>query len=96
MALLFEWDSAKAAENLSKHRVEFREASTAFQDDRSGAFPDETHSISERRYLILGRSRPGRILVVSYTEISEDVIRLISTRTATRRERRFYEEGESS
>ncbi|MEN9592811.1 MAG: hypothetical protein RJA21_1285 [Gemmatimonadota bacterium] len=96
MALLFEWDEKKAAENLSKHRVDFREAATVFQDNRSVTFPDEAHSTSERRYLIVGRSQSGRILVVSHTEVSEDVLRLISARTPTKRERRFYEEGESN
>jgi uncharacterized DUF497 family protein len=52
------------------------------------------HSVGERRFLIIGMSALGRILVVSHTE-SGDIIRIISARSATRYERRFYEEDES-
>ena len=58
-------------------------------------FLDADHSVGERRSLIIGMSARGRILVVSHTEAAA-VIRIISARTATRRERRFYEEDESN
>jgi uncharacterized DUF497 family protein len=54
---------------------------------------DVDHSVGERRFLIIGMSAPGRVLVVSHT-VTGDTIRIISARTATRRERRFYEEDE--
>jgi uncharacterized protein len=72
----------------------FREAATVFADPLSTTFPDVDHSIGERRFLIIGMSALNRILVVSHMETG-DTIRIISGRTATRRERRFYEEEES-
>jgi uncharacterized DUF497 family protein len=91
----FSWDPKKAEENLRAHGVDFREAATVFDDPLSATFPDTDHSVGERRFLIIGMSAPGRILVVSHTEIS-DSIRIISARAATRRERRFYEENDTS
>jgi uncharacterized DUF497 family protein len=91
----FTRNPSKAEENLRSHGVDFREAATVFHDPLSTTFPDVDHSVGERRFLIIGMSAPGRILVVSHTE-KGDTIRIISARTATRRERRFYEEGESN
>ena len=91
----FTWDPNKAEGNLEAHGVDFREAATVFDDWLSTTFPDTDHSIGEGRFLIVGMSALGRILVVSHTETG-DTIRIISARTATRRERRFYEEDESS
>ena len=93
--MTFTWDPQKAVENRKKHGVDFREAATVFDDPLSTAFPDADHSSSERRFLILGLSARGRILVVSYVETG-DTIRIISTRSATRREQKFYEEDESN
>jgi uncharacterized DUF497 family protein len=87
----FTWDPKKAAENLRKHGVDFREAATVFEDPLSLTFPDPDHSNREQRFLIIGSSALGRTLVVSHTE-SGDTIRIISARTATRGERKFYEE----
>lgn len=93
--MTFTWDPNKAEANLKKHGVNFREAATAFDDTLSMTFPDDDHSAGERRFLIIGMSARGRILVVSYTEVAADTIRIISARTATRHERTFYEENES-
>ena len=90
----FTWDPNKAEENLKAHSVDFREAATVFEDALSTTFPDPDHSVGERRFLIVGMSALSRILVVSHTETG-DTIRIISARTATRSERRFYEEAES-
>jgi uncharacterized DUF497 family protein len=87
----FEWDDDKAARNLDKHRVEFGEASTVFSDPLSMTFPDPDHSIDEDRYIIIGTSDRGRVLIVSHTD-REDRIRIISARKATRHERKAYEE----
>jgi uncharacterized DUF497 family protein len=87
----FAWDPTKAADNLKKHGVDFREAATVFEDSLSTTFPDTDHSAGERRFLIVGMSARGRILVVAHTETNE-TLRIISARTATRREREFYEE----
>ena len=92
--MTFTWDP-KAEKNLKKHDVDFREAATVFDDTLSTTFPDAGHSPGEKRFLIIGMSALGRILVVSHTEAAH-IIRIISARTATRRERKFYEEDESN
>ncbi len=89
--MVFGWDPAKAASNLKNHRINFREAATVFDDPLSTTFPDADHSTSEWRFLIIGVSVYGHVLVVSYTEEAE-TMRIISARRATRRERSFYEE----
>lgn len=91
----FAWDPTKAAGNLSKHGVDFREAATVFDDPLSMTFPDTDHSVGEQRYVIIGISARNRILVVAHSDNGE-VVRIISARPATRRERRFYEENASS
>ena len=90
--MIFRWDSAKAAANLTKHGVDFSEAATVLEDPLSTTFPDREHSRLERRYVTVGMSANRRLLVVSHTE-KGDVVRIISVRRTTRRERRFYEEG---
>ncbi len=91
--MTFTWNAEKAAANLKKHGVDFREAATVFDDPLSTTFPDRDHSSSERRFVTIGMSAQRRLLVVAHTEIGDE-IRLISARDTTRRERRFYEEGE--
>ena len=91
MDLNFEWDPAKDEANARKHGITFQEASTAFGDPLSVAIPDPEHSGREVRFLLLGRSSAGRLLVVAHTERGER-IRIISARPAMRRERRDYEE----
>ncbi len=88
----FEWDKSKAAQNFSKHGVTFKEAETVFDDPLYVDFYDPNHSDAEDRYLIVGESNQGRLLIVSYTE-RRDSIRIISTRQVTRAEREAYEEG---
>jgi uncharacterized DUF497 family protein len=92
MGLVFEWDTAKARENDQKHGDTFREARTAFGDEHSITVDDPSHSLEDARFLLLGMSQLGRLLVVSLTE-RNDRIRIISARLATRRERHKYEEG---
>jgi uncharacterized DUF497 family protein len=88
----FEWNPDKAALNLEKHGVSFQEAATVFNDPLSMTFPDPDHSIGESRYVIIGLSRFGQLLVVAHTD-RETKVRIISARKATRQERRFYEQG---
>jgi len=88
----FEWNPAKAASNLKDHKVSFDEASTVFGDPLAMLMPDPDHSLEEERYLLLGVSLKGRLLVASFAERPPRT-RLISAREATRRERRQYEEG---
>jgi len=87
----FTWDQNKAARNVAKHRVSFEEAASAFDDPLYLDFFDPEHSEDECRYLRVGLSQLGRLLVIAYTERSESV-RLISARKATRQERMLYEE----
>jgi hypothetical protein len=88
----FEWDANKAVSNLAKHGVSFDEAKTVFDDSLYVDFYDPGHSDDEERYLIVGESNQGRLLIVSYTE-RKDSIRVISAREVTRSERKAYEEG---
>ncbi len=89
--LRFEWDERKAKANQKKHAVSFEEAQTVFFDDNAIEFPDPDHSEEEKRFLMLGRSFRLRILVVSHCfRKSESVIRIISARKATRKERTAY------
>jgi uncharacterized protein len=92
MSLRFEWDERKAASNRTKHKVSFEEASTVFQDVRARIFDDAAHSLVEKREIIVGHSILNCVLLVSFTERSRDVVRIISARLASRNERRAYEE----
>ncbi len=88
----FEWDENKARANRQKHKIGFDEAATAFIDPFSVTIPDPDHSESEHRFISIGVSEKGRLLVVVYTE-RESGIRIISCRKATLTERSVYEEG---
>jgi uncharacterized DUF497 family protein len=88
----FEWDESKAAANLKKHGVSFDEAETVFDNVLAIIFDDEAHSEGERREIMIGHSRNNRLLLISFTERS-NVIRIISARLATRREREDYEQN---
>jgi len=88
----FEWDENKAAGNLEKHGVSFEEAATVFGDVLSDTFDDPDHSSEERRFVIIGMSEKGRMLVVSHTD-NVETVRIISAREPTRLEREFYEES---
>lgn len=91
MGIEFEWDLEKAKGNLKKHQVTFYEAGTVFGDPLSMTFYDPDHSVDENRFITVGLSRPGKLLIVSHTDRG-DRIRIVSARKATRRERRYYEE----
>lgn len=89
--LTFEWDPAKARQNLSKHGVSFEEAQTAFHDENARLIYDPDHSLAEDRFLLLGLSASLRLVVVSHTHRAEEtVIRIISARRATKQEQRQY------
>ena len=88
----FSWDENKAAGNLLKHGVSFEEATTVFGDVLSDTFPDPDHSLEEDRFVIIGSSERGKILVVAHTD-DGDLVRIISAREATHGERESYEEG---
>jgi uncharacterized protein len=92
MALLFEWDPAKAKRNLTKHSVDFAEAATVFGDELGATSPDPDHSMDEERYITFGISVNQRLLVVAHTDRG-DRIRIISAREMTRGEKQYYEEN---
>jgi len=89
--LLILWDEKKALKNFKKHGITFEEASTVLLSNSAITFEDPD-SIGERRYLSVGFSVKARLLFVVHCERSENEIRIISARKATKREARQYEE----
>ncbi len=93
-----EWDPAKAASNLRKHRISFELAATVFLDPLARSLPNGDHSEFEERWVTIGHARDGKLLVVSHTDFrNEDdrmSVRIISARPATPDERRQFESGE--
>lgn len=85
----FEWNADKAQRNLRKHHVTFLEAVMVFNDSFAITYYDDAHSDYEQRFVTLGMSDRGRVLVVSHT-LSVKTIRLISARKATLKERKVY------
>ncbi len=88
----FEWDDAKAESNERKHGITFSEAMTVFADPLSVTGYDPLYADGEDRFLTMGTSVDGRLIVVSHTDRA-NAIRIISARVATGRERRDYEDG---
>ena len=95
--LHFEWDPSKARQNRKKHRVGFEEAVAVFADSMALTVYDKEHSESEDRWITLGRVQDEDLLVVvhTYREIGaeEAVVRIISARRPTKKERQEYEEA---
>lgn len=91
MKLNFEWDEDKAKANIKKHGVSFDEATTVLVDPFSITIPDPEHSVKEQRYIDIGCSDKGHILVVVYIERGSS-LRIISCRKAASPERKLYEE----
>ena len=89
MDLIFEWDEDKALRNDAKHGVSFHEGKTVFNDLFAVTIPDPDHSEHEDRWIDIGVSSKGRLVVVWYTE-REDRIRIIGCRKATPVEERSY------
>ncbi|MGY6554099.1 MAG: BrnT family toxin [Wenzhouxiangella sp.] len=94
----FDWDPRKAATNRRKHGVQFEDAVQVFGDPLALTVPDEEHSTQEERWITLGRSGNGSLLVIVHTYEELDtgtaLIRVISARAATKRETRDYETGQ--
>ena len=87
----FEWDDLKAASNKLKHGVSFTEAMTVFGDPLSLTAFDPDHSAEEDRFITIGNAATDRLIVVSHTDRGSQ-IRIISARTATKAERKEYED----
>ncbi len=94
MSVRFEWDIQKAKINQRRHKVSFEEACTVFSDPLGRIFDDESHSTpNEQREIIIGHSQKQHVLLVCFTELRPNVIRIISAREATSREQQDYEEN---
>ena len=88
----FEWDPKKDRQNVTKHGVSFKEAEELFTSDADFLESyDAEHSHTEERFIAIGPVRRGLVLVV-YTERSDDIIRIISARWASSSERTLYVE----
>jgi hypothetical protein len=92
----FEWNQAKDRANQQKQGISFERAKSVFYDDYAIQFFDEMNSIDEDRFLLLGRSLRSNVLIVCHcvrAHESKEIIRIISARRATRKERKHYEGG---
>jgi len=90
----YEWHSQKAANNLKKHSISFDEASTVFRDPLAFIFDDLEHSENDTREIIIGHSIAGRLILSVFVENEPGIIRIISARQATNKERADYEENQ--
>jgi uncharacterized DUF497 family protein len=93
----FEWDPKKAKANKEKHKVSFELSATVFKDPRALSIYDEEHSVDEDRWITLGLASNGSLLVIhhTYNHINGDnvAIRIISSRKATKKEKKQYTES---
>ncbi len=96
MRYYFEWDPGKANQNILEHKVRFQRAAEVFKDPHAISIFDDEHSQDEDRWITIGKDNIGILLVVSHTfrKIEEEScrIRIISSRKATKNERKQYEE----
>ena len=91
--IFFKWDESKNQQNRKKHSIWFEEAKTVFEDTFARVFYDEEHSKREDRFLIIGESCFKKVLIVIHCYDEEDqLVRLISARQASTKERKAYEE----
>ncbi len=91
MEITFIWNPEKAKINRQKHRISFMEAQTVFADQYAVVVSDEWHSDEEEREIIIGHSEQNRLLFVVFVERELFVVRIISARLATKKERQDYE-----
>ena len=86
----FEWDDGNRDKNLTKHGVTSAQCEEVFEDKKRVISPDIQHSEMERRYLVIGKTRHGKLLRIAFT-LREDRIRVISARPTNRKEKPLYE-----
>jgi uncharacterized protein len=86
----FEWDETKNQANIRKHGIDFRDAAYVFSDPYALNIPDDEHSDDEERWVLLGKNRNEKILLLVHTFRQGDAIRLISARKATSTEQATY------
>jgi len=89
-SLEFQWDKGNRDKNFIKHNVTDEECEEVFFDERKNIFSDPLHSQREKRYLLIGKTKRGRLLFLVFTIRSND-IRVISARDLNRQERGLYE-----
>jgi uncharacterized DUF497 family protein len=87
----FEWDESKNLTNIEKHQISFDEAKSAFYDPLARIISDPDHSDLEDRFILLGLSHYLNLLVVCHCyRSSDEIIRIISARKATKKESSLY------
>jgi len=86
----FEWDSAKNIANIRKHDIDFNDAIEIFQHPVLSRI-DTKENYGEERWISIGQMQALTIVIV-YVEYVNDIIRIISARKATKREKKYYEE----
>ena len=92
--MVFEWDSEKNKSNIDKHGISFEQAQEIFDDPLHISILDERFQYFEERWITMGQTQDGDILVVAHlyvVEKEDEKIRIISARNATRKERKAYE-----
>lgn len=90
--IIFEWDKGNASKNVVKHKVSNQEAEEVFFDKYKKILKDILHSGSEERYVVLGKTKHGRLLVVAFTTRRRNV-RVISARPINKKETHLYEKS---
>jgi hypothetical protein len=87
----FDWDETKNITNIKKHHISFDEAQSAFYDPYARIIDDPEHSDTEDRFILLGLSKNLNLLIVCHCyRSSDEVIRIISARKATKNESLNY------
>ncbi len=93
--LRFDWDLWNVQKNEVKHGVSALEAESCFYDTEVKIYEDAVHStVRERRYILYGKSMESRVLMVGFT-VRRGKVRIITARSASRKERKIYEEKTS-
>lgn len=90
----FEWDADKNKANITKHGISFEQAKEIFDDPLTLSFLDERFNYFEERWISMGKCKNEMLVVVAHLYLNQnadEVIRIISARKATPKERHFYE-----
>lgn len=90
----FQWDQGNSLKSWLKHRVNEGEAEQIFFNEPLLLLEDETHSIQEKRFWAIGCTDRARLLLVVFT-IRKGLIRVISARDASKKERQVYEKSKT-
>jgi hypothetical protein len=90
--LTFEWDEGNSSKSWIKHKVSIEEQEQVFFDKDKRAFKDTKHSHIEERFILFGKTKKGRTLIIAFT-IRNEKIRCISARPMNKRELALYEQS---